>query len=126
MQERGIESGFDRDAPPVGKFHSQTAAHRGRADQIDRHQILSYGCCAALAIPGTIIIQRVKSDTARIAKCLSMQSTLFKILYQALRLRLAPTMSLNNRSRISHASTSTCNQIGEKSGFARMDTFHRT
>lgn len=45
-----------------------------------------------------------------------------QILYQALRLRLAPTMSLNNRSRISHASTSTCNQIGEKSGFARMDT----
>jgi VWFA-related protein len=33
-------------------------------------------------------------------------------------------MSLNNRSRISHASTSTCNQIGEKSGFARMDTIN--
>jgi DNA sulfur modification protein DndC len=33
-------------------------------------------------------------------------------------------MSLNNRSRISHASTSTCNQIGEKCGFARMDTVY--
>ena len=80
-------------------------------------------CCAARAIPGTIIIQRVKSDTARNAKCLPVQSTLFKIPYQALRLRLAPTTLLINSSRIAHALTSTCNQIREKSGFARMDTF---
>jgi hypothetical protein len=31
-QNRDIESGIDNDAPPVGKFHTQTTAHRRRAD----------------------------------------------------------------------------------------------
>ncbi len=122
LQNRDIESGFDNDAPPVGKFHAQTAASRRRADQIDWQQLLACTHPSTPAMSGTIIIQRVKSDTARTAKCLAAQTALLKIPHQALCFRLAPTTSLRNPSYIAHDSTSTCIRACEKSGFARMDT----
>ncbi|MGC8550549.1 MAG: transposase, partial [Acidobacteriaceae bacterium] len=61
-----------------------------------------------------------------LAKSLPRQAALFKIPYQTLDLCPAPTKPLNNRSRISHASTSTCNRLYEKSGLARMDTVEDT
>jgi len=51
LQKRDIKSGFDDDAPSVGEFHTQTAAHRWRADQIDGEQVLACSCCAASATP---------------------------------------------------------------------------
>ena len=110
----------------VGKLHAQTAARRSCTGQFNGQQLLGCSRRSARAIPGTIIIQRVQCDTARTAKCLSLQSTLLKILYQALHFRLAPTTSLNNRSRIPHASTSTCNRTCEKCGFPRTDTLEQT
>ncbi len=117
-----IEPGFHNDAPPVDKFHAQSAAHRRCADQIDRQQLLCRMRCSAGSIPSTVVIQRVQRNTVRTAKSLAAQTALLKIPYQAFGLCLAPTTSLNNRSRISHASTSSCDQVCEKSGFARMDT----
>lgn len=66
-----------------------------------------------------IIIQRVNRHATRIAKRLPLQPPLFKIPYRAFPFCPAPTRSRNNRSRIPHASTSTCNQACEKSGIAR-------
>ncbi len=120
-----IEPGFHNDAPPVDKFHAQSAAHRRCADQIDRQQLLCRMRCSAGSIPSTVVIQRVQRNTVRTAKSLAAQTALLKIPYQAFGLCLAPTTSLNNRSRISHASTSSCDQVCEKSGFARMDTLKR-
>ena len=119
---RGIKSCFDNDPAAVAKFHTQTTTHLRRADQIDRQQFLGARRCSARPIPGTIIIQRMERNTARTRECLAAQTTLLKILHQAFGLRLAPRTSFNNRYRISHASTSSCIQICEKSGFARMDT----
>jgi hypothetical protein len=68
----------------------------------------------------------VKRNTTRDAECPPSQTALLKILYQAFGLCPAPTTFLNNRSRISHDSTSTCDHTLEKSGFARMDTIDST
>src|SRR5271157_3761240 len=122
LQKRDIESGFDKNAPPVGKLHAQTAACPRCTDQVNRQQPCSSCCHSASAFPIAIIIQRVDRYTTRFAIHLPAQSTLLKVPHQALRLRLAPTTNRDNCSRISHASTSTCNQIGEKSGFPRRDT----
>lgn len=117
-----IESGFDNDAPPVGKFQAQTATHRRRADQFDRQQLLGRRRYSAGPMPSTVIIQRVQRNTVSTAECLAAQTALLKIPYQACGLCLAPTTSISNRYRISHASTSSCNRLCEKSGLARMDT----
>jgi hypothetical protein len=76
-------------------------------------------------MPTTVIIQRVERDTVRTRECLPAQTTLLKIPYQAFGLCLAPTTSITNPYRISHASTSSCSQAHEKRGFARMDTVNR-
>ena len=86
--------------------------------QIDGEQLLDCSRCSPRAAPGTIIVQRVKCHTARTRECLAAQTALLKIPHQDLCFRSAPTMPLNNRSRILHAFTSTCNRIDEKSGFA--------
>jgi hypothetical protein len=118
---RGIESCFDHDAPSVGQFHPQPAACRHGINQFNRQQLCGWSYSAG-AYPLAIIVQRVNRHTTRFAECFPPQPALFKIPHQTFRFRLAPTTSTNNRSRITHASTSTRHQLREKSGFARMHT----
>jgi hypothetical protein len=119
---RRIESGFHYEATPVGQFHAQTAACRRGIDQFHRNQLFGFRNWPANTIPMPVIIQSMQCHTPCCAECLPRQSALLKITHQAFCFSLAPMTPRRLRVVLSHAKSSTRNQISRKGGVARRHT----